>query len=165
VKTNPAPSSPTRLGLFYFMANNFISTEKDLVDFYKEKKIVPYDHSEKDKITYFKEYKIEFDNEKRRIDLVVFNESISRIDLIEFKNKPIELRDIFQISNYYYLFLKQFPEYENSSFTHLIGKSPNSRKIDSLLTIGFDRLKLWYFWPNKNGIDIYDQDREITLLK
>lgn len=127
--------------------------------------MVPYDHSEKDKITYFKEYRIEFGGEKRRVDLLIHNETISRIDLIEFKNKPIELRDIFQISNYYYLFLKQFPEYENCSYTHLVGQSPNSRKIDSLLTIGFDRLKLWYFWPNKFGIDIYDQDREITLLK
>lgn len=127
--------------------------------------MVPYDNAENDKIIYFKEYKIEFKGEKRRIDLLLYNHTKSRIDLIEFKNKPIELRDIYQISNYFYVFLKQFPEYENCTYTHLIGKCSESRKIDSLLTVGFDRLKLWYFWAYKNGIDIYKQDREIALFK
>lgn len=146
------------------MANNHILTEDHLVNFYIKEKMAPYDHSENHKKTYLKEYKIEFGGEKRRVDLLIHNENLGRIDLIEFKNKPIELRDIFQISNYYYLFLKQFPEHENCSYTHLIAKSANSRKIDSLLTIGFDKLKVWYFWPHKNGVDIYDQDREITLM-
>jgi hypothetical protein len=164
VKTNPAPSSPTRLGLFYFMANTIIETEKKLVDWYIKNNIVPYQTNGANQITYLKEYNLNYQGEKRRVDLLVYNKDIERIDLIEFKNKPIELRDVFQIANYYYIFLKTAPEFENCSYCHLIGKSPNSRKIDSLITIGFEKLKLWYFWPCKDGVDIYEQDRDITLL-
>ena len=130
-----------------------------------ENKLAPYECLEEESIVYFKEYKIKFESENRRIDLLVFNKSQERIDLIEFKNKPIELRDIFQISNYYYLFLKNYPEFQEITYCHLIGNSCQSKKIDTLLTVGFEKLKLWYFWDNKYGIEFYEQDREITLLK
>lgn len=136
-----------------------------MVNFYLENKLTPYESSKDESIIYLKEYKINFEHENRRIDLVVFNKTLERIDLIEFKNKSIELRDIFQISNYYYLFLKNFPEFEDFTYCHLIGNCTQSRKIDSLLAVGFEKLKLWYFWAYKDGIDFYEQDREITLFK
>jgi hypothetical protein len=117
------------------MANKFLLTENHLVNFYIENKMVPYENLENDKILYLKEYKLNFEKEKRRIDLLIFNKSSERIDLIEFKNKPIELRDIFQIANYYYLFLKEFPKFENCTYCHLIGNSAQSRKRN--------------FWTNK----------------
>jgi hypothetical protein len=160
-----APFDCDTIGAFYFMANKFILSENHLVNFYIENKMVPYENLENDKIHYLKEYKLNFEGEKRRIDLLIFNKSIERIDLIEFKNKPIELRDIFQISNYYYLFLKTYPKFENCTYCHLIGNAPQSRKIDSLITVGFERLKLWYFWAYQDGIDVYEQDREIALFK
>lgn len=147
------------------MANKYILSEKDLVNFYLQNKITPYKSSKEDSIIYLKEYNISLEKEKRRIDLIVFNKSKERIDLIEFKNKPIELRDIFQISNYYYLFLKNFPEFQDFTYCHLIGNCSKSRKIETLLAVGFEKLKLWYFWDYKDGIDFYEQDREITLLK
>ena len=147
------------------MANKYVLSENQLVNFYLENKLTPYESSKEDSIFYLKEYKINFEKENRRIDLVVFNKTSQRIDLIEFKNKPIELRDVFQISNYYYLFLKNFPEFEDFTYCHLIGNCAQSRKIDSLLTVGFEKLKLWYFWDYKDGIDFYEQDREITLFK
>lgn len=147
------------------MANKFVLSENHLVNFYLENKLAPYEYSKEDLIVYFKEYKINFESENRRVDLVVFNKTQIRIDLIEFKNKPIELRDIFQISNYYYLFLKNFPEFQEVTYCHLIGNCSQSRKIDTLLTVGFEKLKLWYFWEYKDGIDFYEQDREIALYK
>lgn len=140
-----------------------ILSEKILVDQYIEQKIIPYDFDEGDKISYIKEFSLKSKTESRRIDLVIYNETKKRTDLIEFKNRPIMPRDFLQIYNYYYLFLEQYPIYEGSAFCHLVGKMPINKVAKTILTVGFEKMKVWYFFGS-NTLDIYEHDRETMLL-
>ena len=160
------PTQPHRLrpdwGFFILIMSKILS-EKDLVDQYISQKIIPYDFDQGDEFQYFKEYPIKVKNESRRIDLFIYNKTKGRADLIEFKNRPINQNDFLQISNYYYLFLNQHPIYEGHTYSHLIGKSSDSNVVKSIISVGFEKLNVWYFWGS-NDLDVYRQDRELVLL-
>ena len=140
-----------------------ILSEKDLVDQYINQKIIPYDFDKGDEFEYFKEFPIKVKNESRRIDLVIYNKTKGRADLIEFKNRPINPNDFLQISNYFYLFLNQHPIYEGHTYSHLIGKSSDSNIVKSLISVGFEKLNVWYFWGSSE-LDVYRQDRGLVLF-
>lgn len=158
----PCPIDYDTIGAFLFPMKKILS-EKDLVDQYIDQKIVPYDFDEGDEIHYIREFPLNVKNEKRRIDLIVYNSTKGRSDLIEFKNRPINPRDFLQIYNYYYLFLDQHPIHEANSFCHLIGKMPTSKVVKTILTVGFEKMKVWYFFE-LGGLDIYEHDRETMKL-
>jgi hypothetical protein len=140
-----------------------ILSEKDLVDQYINQKIIPYDFDQGDEFEYFKEFPIKAKNESRRIDLIIYNKTKGRTDLIEFKNRPINPNDFLQISNYFYLFLNQHPIYEGHTYSHLIGKPSDSNVVKSIISVGFEKLHVWYFWGS-NDIEVYKQDRNLVLL-
>lgn len=158
----PSPIDYDTIGAFLFPMKKILS-EKDLVDQYIDQKIVPYDFDEGDEIHYIREFPLNVKNEKRRIDLIVWNSTKGRSDLIEFKNRPINPRDFLQIYNYYYLFLEQYPIHEGNAFCHLVGKTPVSKVAKTILTVGFEKMKVWYFFE-LGGLDIYQHDRETMKL-
>ena len=161
MKTNQTRPTPTG-GSFLFQMKKILS-EKDLVDNYISQKIIPHNYDEGDEIHYLREFPLNVKNESRRVDLIIYNATKERADLIEFKNRPINPNDFLQICNYYYLFLEQYPIYENNSFSHLVGKMPSSKVSKSILTVGFEKLKVWYFFGS-SILDIYEHDRETMLF-
>jgi hypothetical protein len=162
-ENQPSPIVSDPIGAFLFPIMSKILFEKDLVDKYIEQKIMPYDFDEGDKITYIREFTLKVKNESRRIDLIIYNETKKRSDIIEFKNKPITPRDFLQIYNYYYLFLEQYPIHSESAFCHLVGKMPTSKVAKTILTVGFEKMKVWYFFGNAI-LDIYEHDYETMKL-
>ena len=140
-----------------------IETEKQLVEIFIEKGIIPYEKKETDEIFYLKEYNVKDKSRIKRIDLLLVNKTKNRVDLIEFKNRKLCPNDFFQIADYYYLFINQFPDLKKRTFCHLIGRETNSKNLRNLNAIGFKKLKTWFFWEESNSIEIYYQDENCAL--
>lgn len=139
------------------MTDFIIESEKELVNIFIDHGIIPYKKNKNDDIVYLREYNVKDGKKIKRIDLVIVNKTKERIDLIEFKNKRLTPSDFLQIADYYYLFRIKFPDLKKITFCHLIGRDSKSKDLRNLNAIGFQKLKTWFFYENKNSISIYDQ--------
>jgi hypothetical protein len=138
-------------------------SEKQLVDYYLDNNHLPYETvCSPSQLKIYREFEIVSSHGLRRFDLLIINDIEKRYDVIEFKNRELMLKDTYQVFGYIKSFLEnQFKGVFNHEYQycfHLIGKDYTDNRLDNILLLNSDILKIYVFYSNNNRLEIYEQD-------
>lgn len=142
----------------------------DLVDLFIKSDQLPYVSSfENPDIKICKEFEIVSCQGLRRFDLMIINHSDERYDIIEFKSRPLLLKDAYQIFGYMKAFIEKKIEgsfHDNYSYCfHLIGKDYDDDRLDNLILMDSPVFKIHTYYLTNNRIDVFEQDIDNLLFK
>jgi hypothetical protein len=140
-----------------------IESESDLVRHFIENSIYNHIYDEGDKISCLREFVILDEDKRYRVDLLLLNYTKEKIALIEFKNRKLCPNDFFQIAKYYRNFMKNHNYDESVVECYLIGKSTTSKDFISLVSMGIEKLNVYFFHEQEEKIKIYNYCKIIAL--
>jgi hypothetical protein len=141
-----------------------IKSESDLVRYFIENSIYNDIYDKNDEIKCLQEFVIPDGYKRNRVDLLLLNYSKEKIALIEFKNRKLCPNDFFQIAKYYRDFLR-IHDYEPSVVEcYLIGKHTTSKSFNSMISMGIESLKVYFFYEDEDKIKLHNQDKFYSML-
>jgi len=137
-------------------------TEKELVDDYILSKQLPYITDVLNpQIEIFREFEIGWKEGICRYDLMYVNHTEKRYDIMEFKNRPLQLKDAYQVYKYIKSFLYNL--YKGNVFNqnykycfHLIGQDTKDERVDNLILIQSNIFKVHTFYKTDRPVEVYE---------
>jgi hypothetical protein len=136
---------------------------EDLIDMYLKQGFLPYKSDfDNPEITTCREFEIIFTGGLCRYDVMFINDSDQRYDIIDFKSRPLMLKDAYQIYRYMKAFL--YNQIKGNIFNpdykfcfHLIGRDWDDERIDNLVMVDSIHFKIHVYYQGV-GLDVYEQD-------
>lgn len=120
-------------------------------------------------LEYFREFEILDLDGLRRFDLMIVNHTSKRYDILEFKNRPLMLKDCYQVYGYMKAFMQKF--YFGKAFNkdykycfHLIGYPSNDERIGNLVLMQSPVFKIHYNFSGNEFYELYEQCPEVVLM-
>lgn len=145
-------------------------SEFELVSSYLENEFIPYKTNVKFlELEVFREFEIVSKIGLHRLDVLYINNKEKRYDIIEFKNRPLEIKDAYQVFKYMkafyenFFFKKQF----NNDFKvcfHLIGENTDDERLANLYLMNSKNFKVHVFYGYGKSMEVYPQNTNSFVL-
>lgn len=136
---------------------------ENLIDCYLGLNDLPYKSKfEKPDITICREFEIVSPSGLCRFDIILINHSDKRYDILEFKSRPLLLKDAYQIYRYMKCFIynQTFGTGLNKEYSycfHLIGEDHDDERIDNLILMESPTFKFHVYYLSNKALEVYEQ--------
>lgn len=135
-----------------------------LIDNYLSSGQLPYKSNFKNpKIEICREFEIIFPGGLCRYDVMFINHSDERYDILEFKSRPLLLKDAYQIYRYMKAFLYNANNNKSINYGykycfHLIGKPYEDERLDNLILMQSPVFNICVYYDSENRLEVFNQD-------
>lgn len=143
--------------------------EFELVNSYLDQGLIPYKSElNVSKLKIHREFEIICKRGLFRFDLFFINEIEKRYDILEFKNRPLEIKDAYQVFKYMKAFYENFAysksfEKDYKVCFHLIGKDTDDERLANLFLMDASNFRIHSFYNSNQGIDVYELDTDFAI--